>query len=139
MPLAAKGSGHIYDNERQPALRSPYTLDNPPPDEPPNGVLVPSLWRVQARWWKRHTPAADQRTARRPVCGHCRQAWPCHSWACWDGQLGEAVAAPVFASESVTGTADSRPEVVTRMPERTPVSARAPQQVTASSEERSAA
>lgn len=72
-------------------MRSPYTLDNPPPDEPPSNVLVPSLWRVQARWWKRHTPAFDQRGAKHPVCGHCSQSWPCHSWACWDGQLGQAV------------------------------------------------
>jgi hypothetical protein len=55
---------------------------------------VPSLWRVQARWWKRHTPALDQRDARHPVCGHCGQSWPCHSWACWDGQLGQAVGRP---------------------------------------------
>ncbi|WP_153027425.1 hypothetical protein [Glycomyces albidus] len=72
-------------------MRSPYTLDNPPPDEPPSDVLVPSLWRVQARWWKRHTPALDQQGAKHPVCRHCSQAWPCHSWACWDGQLGQAV------------------------------------------------
>ena len=72
-------------------MRSPYTLDNPPPDEPPSEVLVPSLWRVQARWWKRHTPALEQRSAKHPVCGHCGQSWPCHSWACWDGQLGQAV------------------------------------------------
>lgn len=72
-------------------MRSPYTLDNPPPDEPPIEVLVPSLWRVQARWWKRHTPALDQQSAKHPVCRHCAQAWPCHSWACWDGQLGQAV------------------------------------------------
>lgn len=75
-------------------MRSPYTLENPPPDEPPSEVLVPSLWRVQARWWKRHTPALDQRGAKHPVCGHCGQSWPCHSWACWDGQLGQAVGRP---------------------------------------------
>ncbi|MCH7232344.1 hypothetical protein L0U85_16000 [Glycomyces sp. L485] len=57
---------------------------------------------MQARWWKRHTPALEQRGARRPVCGHCRQAWPCHSWACWDGQLGEAVAMPAPAAENLT-------------------------------------
>lgn len=72
-------------------MRSPYTLDNPPPSEPPGQVLVPSLWRVQVRWWHRHTPALDQRGAKHPVCGHCAQSWPCHSWACWDGQLGQAV------------------------------------------------
>ncbi|WP_133884184.1 hypothetical protein [Glycomyces sp. NRRL B-16210] len=86
-------------------MRSPYTLDNPPPEVPPSDVLVPSLWRVQVRWWNRHTPALDQRGVKHPVCGHCGQSWPCHSWACWDGQLGQAVgpraheAAPVEAPE----------------------------------------
>lgn len=79
-------------------MRSPYTLDNPPPDEPPSEVLVPSLWRVQARWWKRHTPALDQLSAKHPVCGHCGQSWPCHSWACWDGQLGQAVSGSIAAT-----------------------------------------
>jgi len=88
------GSDQLRTPERQPALRSPYTLENPPPDEPPSEVLVPSLWRVQARWWKRHTPAIDQRDAKHPVCSHCAQSWPCHSWACWDGQLGQAVGQP---------------------------------------------
>ncbi|QSB06069.1 hypothetical protein [Natronoglycomyces albus] len=70
-------------------MRSPFTLDNPPPEEPPQGVLVPSLWRVQVRWWKRHTP--EKRPGRKPVnCRDCKQVWPCHSWAAWDGQIGEA-------------------------------------------------
>ena len=100
-------------------MRSPYTLDNPPPDEPPSGVLVPSLWRVQTRWWKRHTPALDQRSARRPVCGHCRQAWPCHSWACWDGQIGAA-------AEALTGgAAGPRPTAESRKAELSPLRARA--------------
>ena len=64
-------------------------------------MLVPSLWRVQARWWKRHTPALEQRTAKHPLCGHCEQSWPCHSWACWDGQLGQAVGQSAAAPASV--------------------------------------
>lgn len=68
-------------------LRSPYTLDRPPPSQPPNGVLCPSLWPVQVRWWLRHTPKSQSRT-----CAVCDQAWPCHSWACWDGQLADALA-----------------------------------------------
>jgi len=69
-------------------LRSPYSLDKPPPSEPPPGVLCPSLWPVQVRWWRRHTPKDKART-----CAVCGQGWPCHSWACWDGQIGDAVAA----------------------------------------------
>jgi hypothetical protein len=94
-------------------LRSPYTLDNPPPDEPPSDVLVPSLWRVQARWWKRHTPAPEQRNAKHPVCGHCGQSWPCHSWACWDGQLGQAV-----GQSDATARASALPSVSAPAPAR---------------------
>lgn len=94
-------------------MRSPYTLENPPPDEPPSDVLVPSLWRVQARWWKRHTPAMDQRSVKHPLCGHCGQSWPCHSWACWDGQLGQAVGrssdpAPASVLPSVSAPTPAR-------------------------------
>jgi hypothetical protein len=76
-------------------------------------VLVPSLWRVQARWWKRHTPAMDQRGAKHPVCGHCGQSWPCHSWACWDGQLGQAV-----GRSAATAPASTLPSVNAAEPAR---------------------
>lgn len=118
-------------------MRSPYTLDNPPPDEPPSGVLVPSLWRVQARWWKRHTPALDQRSTRRPVCGHCLQAWPCHSWACWDGQLGEAVGMP--GKTGKRADAETRPVSDPRMSEAAPLHARARRLAVSGQREKSAA
>ncbi|GAA4924280.1 hypothetical protein GCM10023223_52150 [Stackebrandtia albiflava] len=63
-------------------------MEQPPPSEPPDGVLSPSLWPVQVRWWRRHTPKGQAR-----ICAVCGQSWPCHSWACWDGQIGEAVEA----------------------------------------------
>ncbi|MFC4335496.1 hypothetical protein [Salininema proteolyticum] len=71
-------------------MKSFFTLDNPPPENPPAGVPAPSLWRVQRRRWHQHTPAPCDRGAKNPVCAHCKQAWPCHSWACWDGQIAEA-------------------------------------------------
>ncbi|WP_156926137.1 hypothetical protein [Glycomyces arizonensis] len=119
-------------------MRSPYTLDNPPPDEPPSGVPVPSLWRVQARWWRRHTPALDQRSVRRPVCGHCGQAWPCHSWACWDGQLGEAVGLP-GAAEPMSGATGPRPVPESRMSEPSPIRARGRQLAARQQRQKSAA
>lgn len=67
-------------------MRSPYTLQKPPPVDPPAGAVCPSLWPVQVRWWLKHTPKDDSQ-----VCRSCSQAWPCHSWACWDGQIGDAV------------------------------------------------
>ncbi|WP_460497144.1 hypothetical protein [Glycomyces tarimensis] len=94
---------------------------------------------MQARWWKRHTPALDQRSARRPVCGHCRQTWPCHSWACWDGQLGEAVAMPRTAAESLTGAAKTRPAPAGRMPEPIPIHARTPKPAAAPAAQKNAA
>ncbi len=75
-----------------------------------------------------------QHGSKKPVCGHCRQAWPCHSWACWDGQLGEAVAAP-HLSDPIAG----RHEVVARVPDPAPVAAhRAGPAATAAAERRAA-
>lgn len=70
-------------------MRSPYTPDNPPPANPPVGVIVPSLWPVQVRLWTLHTPERDD--PQRCAAKSCRQPWPCHSWAAADGQLGVAV------------------------------------------------
>lgn len=78
-------------------MRSPYSLEMPPPAEPPRGVLMPSLWPVQVRWWLRHTPKKGTRT-----CAACGQSWPCHSWACWDGQLGDAVQASRLSQQPAT-------------------------------------
>ena len=60
-------------------------MNNPPPEEAPAGVICPGLWTVQVRWWKRHTPRLGEKK-----CTECGQAWPCHSWLCWDGQIGDA-------------------------------------------------
>lgn len=70
-------------------MRSPYSLVNHPPAEPPPGVICPDIWTVQVRWWRRHTPDENRR------CRECAgtAAWPCMSWLCWDGQLGDAIAA----------------------------------------------
>ncbi|GLZ81706.1 hypothetical protein Afil01_65130 [Actinorhabdospora filicis] len=69
-------------------MRSPFDLNNPPPEEGPVGVICPGLWTVQVRWWKRHTPRQGEKT-----CSECGQSWPCHSWLCWDGQIGDAIEA----------------------------------------------
>ncbi|MEV0649872.1 hypothetical protein AB0I28_31915 [Phytomonospora sp. NPDC050363] len=60
-------------------------MNNPPQEDAPVGVICPGLWTVQVRWWKRHTPRLGEKT-----CTECGQAWPCHSWLCWDGQIGDA-------------------------------------------------
>ena len=72
-------------------MRSPFSLAEPPPDQPPAGVLCPSLWPVQIRWWLKHTPKVGGQSG--DPCRICAQTWPCPGWACWDGQLGEALAA----------------------------------------------
>lgn len=73
-------------------MRSPYSLDNHPPAEPPPGVICPGLWTVQVRLWKRHTPWPGT-----TKCQECTgtASWPCHSWLSWDGQLGDAWAAHI--------------------------------------------
>jgi len=54
-------------------------------------VLVPSLWPVQIRLWRQHTP--DPAEPARCAAAWCRQTWQCASWYAADGQLGDAVAA----------------------------------------------
>jgi len=66
-------------------MRSPFDLNNHPPADAPVGVICPGLWTVQVRWWKRHTPNPGEKK-----CTECAQSWPCHSWLCWDGQIGDA-------------------------------------------------
>ncbi|MEV0649900.1 hypothetical protein AB0I28_32055 [Phytomonospora sp. NPDC050363] len=71
-------------------MKSPYSLKNLPPDDPPAGVICPGLWTMQVRYWRLHTPRPGTKR-----CQECKgtAAWPCHSWLCYDGLLGDAVEA----------------------------------------------
>ncbi|HIW63892.1 MAG TPA: hypothetical protein H9881_15660 [Candidatus Stackebrandtia excrementipullorum] len=60
----------------QPRIRSAYTRQNPPPDEPPKGVDELTGWQLAAAQWRRHLPddllGVD--------CVVCQIAWPCDAW-----------------------------------------------------------
>lgn len=51
-----------------------WSAANPPQLEPPADLHLPyghGLWRVAARWWRSHQPAADGK------CRACGLRWPC--------------------------------------------------------------
>ncbi|HEY3505456.1 MAG TPA: hypothetical protein VGN37_22060, partial [Actinocatenispora sp.] len=70
-------------------MRSPYTLDDPPPIDPPVAVVERTAWSLAADLWHGHQPdsllGAD--------CAACRLPWPCPTWEVADGVLGDVCAA----------------------------------------------
>lgn len=61
---------------QQPRIRSAYTRQNPPPDEPPEGVAELTGWQLAAAQWRRHLP--DDLLG--VECVACQIAWPCDAW-----------------------------------------------------------
>lgn len=61
---------------QQPRIRSAYTRQNPPPDEPPEGVDELTGWQLAAAQWRHHLPddllGVD--------CVACQITWPCDAW-----------------------------------------------------------
>jgi hypothetical protein len=55
-------------------INVPFDAMNPP-DEPPEGVVQPLLWRLASRLHRDHE--LDQETPGLPRCGRCWQPWPC--------------------------------------------------------------
>ncbi|MGH2600364.1 MAG: hypothetical protein ACRDJ9_13385 [Dehalococcoidia bacterium] len=51
-----------------------YSLDNPPPKEPPRELQMtnPGVWRVLAMWWYDHQPDAGGK-----FCRNCGRWYPC--------------------------------------------------------------
>lgn len=61
---------------QQPRIRSAYTRQNPPPDDPPEGVDELTGWQLAAAQWRRHLP--DELLG--VDCVECKIAWPCDAW-----------------------------------------------------------
>jgi|GEM_PF-3704465 len=61
---------------QQPRIRSAYTRQNPPPDDPPEGVAELTGWQLAAAQWRRHLP--DDLLG--VECVACQIAWPCDAW-----------------------------------------------------------
>jgi hypothetical protein len=66
-------------------MPSPYTLDTPPPVEPPVGVMELTAWSIAVRLWREHQPDSLLRAE----CVVCRTAWPCASWQVADGIIAD--------------------------------------------------
>jgi hypothetical protein len=58
-------------------LRSPFTVERPPPASTPPGVPVVIGWQLAASVWRSHLP--DPLT-REPICTACRLPMPCPCW-----------------------------------------------------------
>lgn len=70
-------------------MRSPYTLDDPPPVDAPVAVVERTAWSLAADLWHGHQPD----TLLGADCARCRSPWPCPTWEVADGVLGDVCAA----------------------------------------------
>jgi hypothetical protein len=66
-------------------MPSLYTLDAPPPVEPPVGVLELTAWSIAVQLWRDHQPDSLLRAE----CLQCRAAWPCATWQVADGIIAD--------------------------------------------------
>ena len=69
-------------------MRSPYTLEDPPPLGPPYPVVEATAWSIAADLWHRHRPDSLLGTE----CVGCRATWPCAPWVVADGILADVCA-----------------------------------------------
>jgi hypothetical protein len=110
-------------------MRSPYTLEDPPPIEPPVAVVEATAWSIAAGLWHSHRPDSLLGTD----CVQCRHGWPCPTWEVADGIIGDVCAeapagnprgtaaapAPAPAEPAASGrhaTGHPVPETVPRTP-----------------------
>jgi hypothetical protein len=66
-------------------MPSPYTLESPPPVEPPVGVMELTAWSIAVRLWRAHQPDSLLRAE----CVACQAAWPCATWQVADGIIAD--------------------------------------------------
>jgi hypothetical protein len=66
-------------------MPSLYTLDAPPPVEPPVGVMELTAWSIAVQLWRDHQPDSLLRAE----CLQCRTAWPCATWQVADGIIAD--------------------------------------------------
>ncbi len=83
-------------------MRSPYTLDDPPPLQPPGPVIEITAWSIAADLWHEHHPD----TLLGADCMRCRCAWPCATWEVADGIIAGVYAEHLQAAR--TGQAPAR-------------------------------
>ncbi|MGA8113019.1 MAG: hypothetical protein WCA46_05100, partial [Actinocatenispora sp.] len=62
-------------------MRSPYTLEDPPPMDAPGLVVERTAWSLAADLWHDHLPDRLLGTD----CATCVCPWPCATWEVADG------------------------------------------------------
>ncbi len=77
-------------------MRSPYTLDDPPPLQPPGPVIEITAWSIAADRWHEHHPD----TLLGADCMRCRCAWPCPTWEVADGIIAGVYAEHLHAARA---------------------------------------
>ncbi|MEV0839867.1 hypothetical protein AB0I55_09940 [Actinocatenispora sera] len=83
-------------------MRSPYTLDSPPPRQPPAAVVEVTAWVLAADIWHGHQPDSLLGTE----CAECHGSWPCPSWEVADSILADVCppgTTPRRAADTRTG------------------------------------
>lgn len=83
-------------------MRSPYTLDDPPPRQPPAAVVEVTAWALAADIWHGHQPDSLLGTE----CAECHRSWPCPSWEVADSILADVCppgTTPRRAADAGTG------------------------------------
>lgn len=89
-------------------MPSLYTLDAPPPVQPPVGVMELTAWSIAVRLWRDHQPDSLLRAE----CLQCRTAWPCATWQVADGIIADLTVASTSAAKTprhAQPPAESRP------------------------------
>jgi hypothetical protein len=81
-------------------MPSLYTLDAPPPVEPPVGVIELTAWSIAVQLWRDHQPDSLLRAE----CLQCRTAWPCATWQVADGIIADLTVTSPSTSPSTSKT-----------------------------------
>lgn len=71
-PLSGRHSRTAAGRE----FSSPYSLEEPPPNEPPSGVEEIMGWSLAADIWRDHRPERLLGME----CHSCQEEWPCNAW-----------------------------------------------------------
>jgi hypothetical protein len=86
-------------------MPSLYTLDAPPPVEPPVGVMELTAWSIAVQLWRDHQPDSLLRAE----CLQCRTAWPCATWQVADGIIADLTVTSKHATASQHAAAPGTP------------------------------
>lgn len=103
-------------------MPSQYTLDAPPPVEPPDGVMELTAWSIAVQLWRDHPPDSLLRAE----CTRCRTKWPCATWQVADGIIADLSVISRHATPASTPPAEAPPAGRAATPKHAEPSRRGP-------------